>query len=154
MLIESRMHQAIKRNIHRQTMSEDLEWASCIKNEGYEKLMRFEAKQNIQETRSMQSTPERKGEDQRDRSCDRIFGSSQSRRRFKKSSRIGSRKSSRSSNMQKGLQNRGKSRDLLETKSFHHMQNKDTSKQKLYRDSSRDSYDSHGLHGRNSIGAI
>ena len=33
MLIESRIHWAIKRNILRDTMSEDLDWAQSIKNE-------------------------------------------------------------------------------------------------------------------------
>ena len=33
LLIESRMHWAIKRNVLKETMSEDLEWAQCIKNE-------------------------------------------------------------------------------------------------------------------------
>ena len=32
-LIESRIHYAIRRNILRDTMSEDLEWAMCIKND-------------------------------------------------------------------------------------------------------------------------
>jgi hypothetical protein len=33
MLIESRIYNSIKRNVLRDTMSEDLEWALCIKNE-------------------------------------------------------------------------------------------------------------------------
>jgi len=33
MRIESRIHQAIKRNILRDTISEDLDWAQCIKND-------------------------------------------------------------------------------------------------------------------------
>ena len=171
MLLESRIHQAIKRNVLRETISEDLEWAQCIKNENeeldkirYEKVLNI----NIQETRSLQSTPERKaviGGDQvqRERSCDRIFGSASSRRRFKKSSRINSRRSSISSNMQKGLhkskskdilnQSTGNSNVLLETKSLQ-MLNKDGSKSKRIRDSSRDSYDSHRIIGRSSLGSI
>jgi hypothetical protein len=41
MLIESRMHWSIKRNVLKETMSEDLDWAQCIKNENedlFEKL--------------------------------------------------------------------------------------------------------------------
>jgi len=33
MLMESRMHWSIKRNVLRDTMSEDLMYAQCIKNE-------------------------------------------------------------------------------------------------------------------------
>lgn len=32
-LIESRINMALKRNVLRDTISEDLEWAYCIKNE-------------------------------------------------------------------------------------------------------------------------
>lgn len=163
-LIESRIHQALKRNVLRDTMSEDLEWANCIKNEGEDlDRLRFEqsARVNIQETRSLQSTPERVKDSHREKSCDRIFGSASSRRRFKKSSRINSRRSSMSSNMQRGL-NKSKSKDqlhqigsssvFLESKSIQ-LLNKDGSKTKRYRDSSRDSYDSHIL-GRQSLGNI
>lgn len=145
-------------------MSEDLEWANCIKNEGEDlDRLRFEqsARVNIHETRSLQSTPERAKDTHRKKSCDPIFGSASSRRRFKKSSRINSRRSSISSNMQRGL-NKSKSKDqlhqlsssgvFLESKSLQ-LLNKDGSKTKRYRDSSRDSYDSHRL-GRQSLGNL
>ena len=122
MLIESRIHWSIKRNVLRDTISEDLEYAQCVKNDHddfFDKLRYNTAHQlNIQETRSLQSTPERKkkmGEaaNQREKSCDdRIFGSASSRRRFKKSSRINSRRSSISSNMYQGL-HKSKSKDIL-----------------------------------------
>lgn len=61
-LIESRINMALKRNVLRDTISEDLEWAYCIKNE-YEDFdkIRYEqvSKLNIQETRSLENTPER-----------------------------------------------------------------------------------------------
>jgi len=41
MLIQSRMHYSIKRNILRETMSEDLEWALCIKNDSDDWLKQF-----------------------------------------------------------------------------------------------------------------
>ena len=41
MLIESRIQCSIKRNILRDTMSEDLEWALCIHNDGEDFFDRF-----------------------------------------------------------------------------------------------------------------
>mmetsp|Transcript_37178 Transcript_37178/g.57074 ORF Transcript_37178/g.57074 Transcript_37178/m.57074 type:complete len:137 (-) Transcript_37178:3045-3455(-) len=129
MLIESRIHWSIKRNVLKDNMSEDLMWALCIKNDGDEfEKMRF-YNQNAHETRSLHSTPEKKKshEGGRDRSCDdRIFGSASSRhsrRRFKRSSRINSRKSSISSamhSMQKGKDILGTSTNsiMLESKSL------------------------------------
>jgi hypothetical protein len=161
----------------RDTISEDLEYAQCVKNDHddfFDKLRYNTAHQlNIQETRSLQSTPERKkkmGEtaNQREKSCDdRIFGSASSRRRFKKSSRINSRRSSISSNMYQGL-HKSKSKDilvanssniLLESKSLQ-LLNKEaqgsaiSKNKRLGRDSSRDSYDSHRIIGRSSLGSI
>ena len=76
MLIESRIHWAIKRNVLRDTVSEDLEWAQCIKNDHDEFFGRHN---DVKETRSLQSTPERKVDQGRDKSCnDRIFGSASS----------------------------------------------------------------------------
>lgn len=181
MLIESRIHWSIKRNILRDTMSEDLEWAQCIKNENedfFDKLRQQNAHQlNMQETRSLQSTPERKkpmGESiiPRERSCDdRIFGSASSRRRFKRSSRINSCKSSISSSMYQSL-HKSKSKDilvggslngsssiLLESKQLQ-MLNKEpqasnlSKNKRMNRENSRDSYDSHRIKGRSSIGTI
>ena len=63
MLAESRISMAIKRNALRDTFSDDLEYAYCIKNEHEEfKKLRNEkaVKLNIKETRSLESTPERK----------------------------------------------------------------------------------------------
>ena len=140
MLIESRIHWAIKRNVLRDTVSEDLEWAQCIKND-HEEL--FGRHNDVKETRSLQSTPERKLEKGRDKSCnDRIFGSASSQNRLKRHSRVGSRRSSISSNMNKGL-NKSKSKDilvkgnLLESKSLRIL-NKETqgSKNKRMRDGS------------------
>ena len=157
MLIESRIQLAIKRNVLRDTISEDLEWAQCIKNENEEFERLKYNKPNFQETRSMHSTPERKIEDydKREKSCDRIFGSASSRRRFKKSSRINSRRSSISSKMElhksKSKDNLSQNRStiLLESKSLQ-MLNKDIqhSRTKRIRDSSRSSYDSHRQIGR------
>lgn len=63
MLIESRIYQSIKRNILRETMSEDLEWALCIKNENedfFHQVRYFNAcYNNQQETKSLQSTPDK-----------------------------------------------------------------------------------------------
>ena len=42
LLIESRIHWAIKRNILRDTISEDLVWAQCIKNDDYFERLRYE----------------------------------------------------------------------------------------------------------------
>ena len=62
MLIESRIHMALKRNVLKDTMSEDLEWAYCIKNEHEEfDKIRYEqaTNLNINETKSLEGTPER-----------------------------------------------------------------------------------------------
>lgn len=57
MLIESRIHWSIKRNVLRDTISEDLEYAQCVKNDHddfFDKLRYNTAHQlNIQETRSL-----------------------------------------------------------------------------------------------------
>ena len=47
-LIESRINMALKRNVLRDTISEDLEWAYCIKNE-YEEFdkIRYEQAQRV-----------------------------------------------------------------------------------------------------------
>jgi sulfur transfer complex TusBCD TusB component (DsrH family) len=42
LLIESRIHWAIKRNILRDTISEDLVWAQCIKNDDFFERLRYE----------------------------------------------------------------------------------------------------------------
>ena len=98
MLIESRIQLAIKRNVLRDTISEDLEWAQCIKNENDFEGVRYDRRE-VKETRSLQSTPDKKVEGDFDtKSCDRIFGSASSRNRFKKLSRNTSRKSSIVSN--------------------------------------------------------
>lgn len=169
MLIESRIHYSIKRNILRDTMSEDLEWALCIHNDDEDFFDRIRQnitqQQNLHETRSLISTPERKnsadefgGAIPRERSCEgRLFGSASSRRRFKKSSRLNSRRSSISSQgMYKSLQ-KSKSRDniLLDSKSLQMLNKEGSGKNKrTKRDNSRDSYDSHRILARSSIGSI
>lgn len=150
-------------------MSEDLEWALCIHNQDEDFFDRFRQNitywQHLHETRSLISTPERKNsiDDQdivkaRERSCEgRLFGSASSRRRFKKSSRLNSRRSSYSSQgMYKSL-HKSKSRDniLLDSKSLQMMNKEGSGKNKrAKRDNSRDSYDSHRILARSSIGSI
>lgn len=165
MLIESRLQWSIKRNILRDTMSEDLDWAQCIKNENedfFDKIRYQNAHQlNIQETRSLETTPDRKRPvegtiNQRERSCDdRIFGSASSRRRFKKSSRINSRKSSISSGMYQSL-HKSKSKDILVAGALSNSGSilLESKNKRMKRDNSRDSYDSHRIKGRSSIGSI
>jgi len=57
MLIEGRIYQSIKRNVLRETMSEDLEWALCIKNENedfFDKIRQYNAQNfNQYETKSL-----------------------------------------------------------------------------------------------------
>lgn len=156
MLIENRIHWSIKRNILRDTISEDLDYAQCLKVEHDDFIDKIRLSnlyhQNIKETRSLHSTPERLREmgqlsNQREKSCDdRIFGSASSRKRFKKSSRINSRKSSISSGVYNVL-NKSKSRDILGASTY-------SKPRRLNRDSSRDSYDSHRIIGRSSLGSI
>lgn len=166
MVIESRIHMALKRNVLRDTISEDLEWAYCVKNE-YEEFDKLRygqvAKLNIKETRSLENTPERMNNSTkvRENSCDRIFGSASSRRRFKRSSRINSRRSSISSTIRQGL-NKSKSKDhlhsfgggnnvFLDSKSIPHLTREGSKNKGNKRDSSRDSHDSH-VFGRSSFG--
>lgn len=61
MVIENRIHHAIRRNILRDTMSEDLDWALCIKNDDEELFdrLRLNNQNTVAETRSLNSTPER-----------------------------------------------------------------------------------------------
>lgn len=70
MLIESRIHWAIKRNILKDTISEDLTYAQCIKNENEDLIEILRNKDitqsNINETRSLHSTPERRRSTQDD----------------------------------------------------------------------------------------
>jgi hypothetical protein len=57
MLIEGRIYQSIKRNVLRETMSEDLEWALCIKNDNedfFDKIRQYNAQNfNQYETKSL-----------------------------------------------------------------------------------------------------
>jgi len=167
MLIESRIHYSIKRNILRDTMSEDLDWALCIHNEDEDFFNKFRQDMNyhlnVNETRSLISTPDKKnsvddmvdGNVTRERSCEgRLFGSASSkRRRFKKLSRLNSGRSSISS---RGILQKSKSRDNIQydSRSLTMINKEGSGKNKRNkRDGSRDSYDSHRILGRSSIGS-
>lgn len=106
----------------------------------------------VAETRSLHSTPDRAKEDARSRKSadERIFGSAGSRKGFKRTSRLGSRKSSISSRKSttKHLKKltKSRSRDVLlqpfDSKSLQFL-NSSHGRLGLHRDHSRDSFDSH-----------